>query len=72
MEISCNASRVINKPQDNEAIADTGTTDNFLKEGAPCDEKEPAVNPIENEMPNGTVERSTHTCYLIIPGLPKN
>ena len=71
MEISCNASRVINKPRNNKAIADTGTTDHFLKEGAPCDEKEIATNPIEIEMPNGSIERSTHTCYLRIPGLPK-
>ena len=71
MQISCNASRVINKPRDNEAIADTSTTDHFLKEGAPCDEKEIATHPIEIEMPNGSVERSTHTCYLRIPGLPK-
>ena len=71
MDISCNVSRVINKPRDTEAIADTGTTDHFLKEGAPCDEKEIATHPIEIEMPNGSVERSTHTCYLRIPGLPK-
>ena len=30
-----------------------------------------AVNPTEIEMPNGSIEKSTHTCYLRIPGLPK-
>jgi len=71
MEISFNASRVVNKPKDNEAITDTGTTDYFLREEAPCDEKEIAKKPIEIEMPNGAIEKSTHTCYLRIPGLPK-
>ena len=28
-------------------------------------------HPIEIEMPNGSIERSTHTYYLRIPGLPK-
>ena len=71
MELSFNASRVINKPKATEAIADTGTTDHFLRDEAPCDEKEIAKKQIEIEMPNGAIEKSTHTCYLRIPGLPK-
>ena len=71
VEITCNTTRVINKPRDNEGIGDTGTTDHFLKEGAPADEITLAEDPIEIEMPNGTTERSTHTCYLRIAGLPK-
>ena len=71
MEITCNTTRVINKPRDDEGIGDTGTTDHFLKEGAPADEITLAENPIEIEMPNGTIERSTHTCYLRIAGLLK-
>ena len=71
VEISCNATRVINKPRSGEGIGDTGTTDHFLREDAPADEIKVAEKPIEIEMPNGTVERSTHTCYLRIPGLPK-
>ena len=71
VEIICNSTRVINKPRDDEGIGDTGTIDHFLKEGAPADEKEEATNPIKIEMLNGTIERSTHTCYLRIPGLPK-
>ena len=71
MEIICNSTRVINKPSNNEAIADSGTTNHFLKEEAPAEETEKASNPVKIEMPNGTVEKSTHMCYLRIPGLPK-
>ena len=71
MEISCNATRVTNKPADSEAIGDTGTTGHFIKPGAPVDEIKVAEDPIEIEMPNGEIERSTHTCYLRIPNLPK-
>ena len=71
VEISCGSTRVINKPRSGEGIGDTGTTDHFLREDAPADEIKIADKPIEIEMPNGTVERSTHTCYLRIPGLPK-
>ena len=67
----CNATRVINKLDKDQAIADTGTTDHFLKKDAPAEEIEEAIKPIEIEMPNGTVEKSSHTCYLRIPGLPK-
>ena len=61
VEITCNSTRVINKPKKEEAIADTGTVDYFLREGAPADEIEEAINPIKIEMPNGTHEKSTHT-----------
>ena len=67
VEIKCNSTRVINKPEKDEAIADTGTTDQFLREVAPADEVEKAVNPIEIEMPNGTNKKSTHVCYLRKP-----
>ena len=30
-----------------------------------------AGHPIEIDMPNGAIEHSTHTCYLRIPGWPK-
>merc|ERR1711966_415067 len=63
--------RVINKPKLNQAIGDTGTTGNFVLPGAPVDEVQEAENPIEIEMTNGSISRSTHTCYLRIPGLPK-
>jgi hypothetical protein len=60
MQISFNASRVINKPRDNEAIADTGTTDHFLKEGAPCDEKK--LPPSQSKLKCQTDQwRKAHT-----------
>ena len=31
VEVICNATRVINEPDKDQAIADTGTTDHFLK-----------------------------------------
>ena len=71
MEIICNSIRVINKPSNDEGIGDTGTTDHFLKEGAPVDVTEVETNPMEIGMPNGTIEKSTYTCYLRIPSLPK-
>ena len=71
MEISCGSTKVINKPRSGEGIGDTGTTDHFLKKDAPADDIQTAENPIEIEMPNKTSEKSTHTCYLRIPGLPK-
>ena len=66
-----NITRVTNKPNLNKAIADTGTTGHFILPGAPMDDVQPATQPIEIEMPNGTTERSTHTCQLRIPDVPK-
>ena len=42
-----------------------------MKEGAPVDNIQPADPPIQIKMPNGVLEKSTHTCELRIPGLPK-
>ena len=56
-----NITRVTNKPNLNKAIADTGTTEHFILAGAPMDDVQPATQPIEIEMPNGTTEKSTHT-----------
>ena len=47
MEIFYNSTKIRNKPKDNEAIGDTGTTDHLLKENASVDEIEPANIPIE-------------------------
>ena len=58
-------------PKKDEALADSGTTDHFMKEGAPVDNIKPADPPIQIKMPNGVYEKSTHTCELRIPGLPK-
>ena len=66
-----NVTKVMNKPRVNEAIADTGTTGHFILPGAPMDDIRPAAQPIEIEMPNGTTEKSTHTCQLRIPDVPR-
>ena len=66
-----NITKVTNKPKLNEAIADTGTTGHFILPGAPMDDVRPAARPIEIEMPNGTTEKSTHTCQLRIPDMPR-
>ena len=71
IEIASNITKVEIKPRINEAIGDTGTTGNFVLPGAPVDDIKVAENSTEIEMPNGAIERSTHTCYFRIPGLPK-
>ena len=71
MDIACNITRVINKPKLSEAIGDTGTTGHFIRPGAPVDNIKIATQPIEIEMPNGEIERSSHTCHLRIPNLLK-
>ena len=43
---------------------------NFVLPGAPVDDVKVVEHSIEIEMPNGVIERSTHTCYLRIPYLP--
>ena len=59
------------KLKNDEALADIGTTDYFLKEGAPANDIKIDPKPIKPEMPNGAYEKSTHMCELRIPGLPK-
>jgi hypothetical protein len=41
------------------AIADTGTTSFFLTKGAPCQNKQKAVNPITVKLPDGRNIKST-------------
>ena len=60
-----NVTRVINKPKLNQAIGDTGTTGNVVLPRAPVDDVKVATNPIEIEMPNDSIERSTHTCHCV-------
>ena len=71
IEAISNVTRVTNKPKLNQTIGDIGTTGNFVLPGAPVDDVEVAENPIEVEMTNGSISKSTHTCYLRIPVLPK-
>ena len=69
--VASNITKAKNKPRINEAIGDTGTTGNFVLPGAPMDDVKVAEHLIEIEMPNRAIERSTHTGYSRIPGLPK-
>ena len=70
MEITFSSTRGRNRPKDNKTIGDTGTTDNFLREGAPADEIKTATRPTEIKLPNITVKKSTHMCYLRFFWLP--
>ena len=56
--------RVINKLKLTQAIEDTGTAGNFVLSGAPVDEVQEAENPIEIEMANGSISKSTHKYVL--------
>ena len=50
--------------KNNSAIADTGTTGNYLPIDAPCINKKLTNNPISICMPNGHLLQSTHTALL--------
>ena len=54
-----------------QAIADTGATSIFIMEGTPCKNIHPAICPLTINLPDGTKVKSTHTCNITIPGLPK-
>ena len=62
IEVINNVTRVTDKSKLNHAIGDTGTTGNFVLLGAPVDDVKVAENPIEIEMANGSISKSTHTC----------
>ena len=71
IDVINNVTRVTNKPKLNKAIGDTGTTGKCVLPGAPVDDIKEAKNPIEIEMANDSISKSTHTFYLRIPGLPQ-
>ncbi len=54
-----------------QAIADTGATSIFIMEGTPFKNLLPAIRPLTINLPDGTKVKSTHTCNITIPGLPK-
>jgi hypothetical protein len=56
--------------KDTHGIADTGATLVFVKEGVPVPNKKPATNPLTVNLPDGRQVRSTHTCDVVVPGLP--
>ena len=51
-------------------IADTGATLIFVQEGIQVPNLQVARNPLTVNLPNGRQVRSTHTCNVIVPGLP--
>jgi hypothetical protein len=54
-----------------QAIADTGAAAIFIMEGTPCKNLRPAIRPLTINLSDGTKVKSTHTCDITIPGLPK-
>ena len=61
----CNSKpTLVLKTINNSAIADTGTTGNYLPINAPCIDKRVTNNPISICMPNGQLLQSTHTALL--------
>ncbi len=52
------------------AIADTGATPVMVMKNNPIKNIHPTTNPLNNNLPDGTIVRSTHICDLEIPGLP--
>jgi hypothetical protein len=55
---------------DDTAILDSGFTSNFLSAAAPCSDKQAAHVPLNVSMPNSTTIQSSHTCNLLLMGLP--
>ena len=61
VEIICNATMVINKPADNQAIANTRTTDHFLKKDAPAEKWRKQLSQLKLKCPTALLKRA-HTC----------
>ncbi len=51
-------------------IADTGVTSVFVQDSVPLVKKQPAKNPLTVNLPDGRQVKSTHTCNVVVPGLP--
>ena len=52
------------------AVADTGATSVMVMKDTPMKNVCPAMNPLNINLPDGTMVKSTHACNLEIPGLP--
>jgi hypothetical protein len=52
------------------AIADTGATSIFIMDNADVVNKKIATRPLTINLPDGRRVMSTHTCNIVIPGLP--
>jgi hypothetical protein len=56
---------------DAHGIPDTSATSVFVKESVLVPNKQPATNPLTVNLPNGCQVKSTHTCDVVVPGLPQ-
>ncbi len=52
------------------AVANTGTTSVMVMKDTPLKNVRPATNPLNINLLDGTMVKSTHVCDLEIPGLP--
>ena len=64
IDVINNVTRVTNKPKLNQAIGKPGATGNFVLPGSPVEDIKEAENPIEIEMANCSISKSTQraTC----------
>ena len=56
----------------NMAVADVGATSHFLFPGTPVKNIQPLTTPLVIILPDGQTLKSTHTCVLDTPWLPKS
>ena len=54
-----------------EAVADSGTTENYIATKTPCVDKQIANNQIPIKIPNGDIITSTHIALLPQHNLPE-
>eukprot|EP00804_Cyclotella_cryptica_P025623 CCRYP_002827-RA/>CCRYP_002827-RA protein AED:0.60 eAED:0.68 QI:0/0/0/1/0/0/2/0/144 len=54
------------------AILDSGATAHFIIQGASVLNQKPAAHPLHIKLPDISFIKSTHTCNLNIPWLPKS
>ena len=54
-----------------QAVADAGATGHFVLSGAPVIDIRPLTNPLIVNFPDGERVKSTHTCKLDLPWLPR-
>ncbi len=52
------------------AVPDTGAMSIMVMKDTPMKNVHPATNPLNINLPDGTMVKSTHVCDLEIPGLP--
>ena len=67
--LACKPCRIDIDPT--EGIADTGATSIFVQQGIPVPNLKVAVRLLTVNLPDGKQVCSTHTCDVIVPGLPQ-